>query len=78
MTHLVDSHLWHLEEFGDSIHDAYTGPAIVLPLSEIQDGHDGSLFVLRWVSRNDLMGSFEVFRGELEGNLHVRCRHPLR
>lgn len=65
---LVNSHLGHIQQLGNSVHDANTGPSLVLSLTQIKNGQSGSLLVLWWVASNDFMRAFEVFGGEFEWN----------
>jgi hypothetical protein len=69
LTHLVHSHLGHVEELGDGVHDAYAGPPVILSLSEVEEGHASALLVLLGVSRDDLLGSLHVLLVELERDL---------
>jgi hypothetical protein len=43
----------------------------MLSLSEIQQGHHGCLFVLRWVALQDLIDEPVVLLCKLEGNVGV-------
>lgn len=70
-THLVNPHSGHIQHLGNGVHDADTGPSLVLPLTQIEDRHDGCLFVLRWVTGDDFVTSFQVFGIEFEWNLRV-------
>ena len=38
-----------------------------MALSEVEEGHDGGLLVLRWVAGEDLLDELVVLLGELEG-----------
>lgn len=67
---LVDAHGGHLEEAGDFVHDADRGET-VLALAEVEDGHDGGLFVLRRVALEDLGDDGLVGGGELEGDFGI-------
>jgi hypothetical protein len=42
-----------------------------LPLSNIEDGHDGCLLVLRWVTLDDFLTSLHVLGIEFKGDLIV-------
>jgi hypothetical protein len=46
----------------------------VLALSEVEDGHDGGLLVLRGVALEDLCDDLLVLGGELEGDVGVVLR----
>lgn len=67
---LVDTHRGHLEHASDLVHDANAGEA-VLALTEVKQGHDGSLLVLGRVALEDLIGKFEVLVGKLEREARV-------
>jgi hypothetical protein len=67
---LVDSHGGHLEQAGDLVHDADAGEA-VLALAEVQQGHDGGLFVLGGVPLEDLGDELLILGVELEGDVGV-------
>lgn len=67
---LVDAHGRHLEQAGDLVHDADAGEA-VLALAEVQQRHDGGLFVLRGVSLEDLGNQLLVLGVELERQVGV-------
>lgn len=62
----VDAHRGHLEEASDLIHNADAGETM-LTLTEVQEGHDSSLLVLRGVTGEDLFDELVVLLGELEG-----------
>jgi hypothetical protein len=68
--HLVHAHGWHFEELGNVVHDANACPALVLPLSEVEEGDDGCFLVLGRVARDDFLCPFHVRGIELEGNLN--------
>lgn len=68
--HLVDAHGGHFEQASDLVHDADGGEA-VLALSEVEDGHDGGLLVLRGVALEDLGDDGLILSVELEGNIGV-------
>jgi len=67
---LIHTHGRHLEDAGDFVHDADAGEA-VLALAEVEKGHDGGLFVLRWVAGQDFLGELFVDRVEFEGDREV-------
>lgn len=67
---LVDTHGRHLQDASDLVHDADAGEA-VLSLAEIEEGHDGGLFVLGWVSGQDFLHQLLVDGVELEGDVEV-------
>ena len=67
---LVDAHRRHLDHLGDSIHDGQACPS-QLSLSQIQQGHDSTLLVLRRILGHDLLGALQVFRGELELDISI-------
>lgn len=60
----------HLEQAGDLVHDADAGEA-VLALAEVEDGHDGSLLVLRGVSLEDLFDDGLVLLVKLERDIGI-------
>lgn len=64
---LVDAHGRHFEHAGDLVHDADACEA-VLALPEVEEGHDGGLFVLRRVTLQDFLDEGEVLGGEFEGD----------
>ena len=66
---LVHAHGRHLEELGDIVHNADACPALVLPLTKVEERDDGGLLVLRRVVRDDLLRTLQVLRGELERDL---------
>jgi len=66
----VDTHWWHFEQARDFVHHADAGEA-VLSLAEVEERHDGGLFVLRWVAREDLFDELLVLGVELEGDTEV-------
>lgn len=67
---LVDSHGGHLEQAGDLVHDADAGEA-VLALAEVEQGHDGGLFVLSRVALEDLGDELLILGVELERQVGV-------
>jgi hypothetical protein len=67
---LVDALRGHLEDTGDLVHDADAGEA-VLALAQVEQGHDGGLFVLRRVALEDLGDDGLIFGSELEGDVGV-------
>jgi hypothetical protein len=69
-SNLVDAHRGHLEQAGDLVHDTDAGEA-VLALAQVQQGHDGGLFVLRRVAGDNLFDELVVLFGELEGDRGV-------
>jgi len=66
----VDTHWWHLEQSRDLVHDADAGET-VLSLAEIEEWHDGGLFVLRWVSGEDLLDELLILGVEFERDVEV-------
>jgi hypothetical protein len=71
---LVDAHGRHLKDAGDLVHDGDGGEA-VLALAQVEKGHDGGLFVLRWVALEDLVDELEVgfVEGEGDGGVVIGC-----
>ena len=67
---LVHTHGGHLEQTGHLVHDADAAKA-VLTLTEIEQGHDGRLLVLRRVALDDLLDDLFVVGRELEGEVGV-------
>jgi hypothetical protein len=67
---LVDTHWGHLEHASDLIHDADAGEA-VLALAQVEQGHDGGLFVLLGVSLEDLGHDGFILLVEFEGDIGV-------
>lgn len=63
--HLVDAHRGHLEDARHLVHHGQARPS-VLALAEVQDRHDGGLFVLGWVTLEDLIDQAEVRFVEFE------------
>ena len=70
---LVDAHGGHLEQASDLVHDADAGEA-VLSLTEVEEGHDGRLFVLWGVSGEDFLHELLVHGVEFEWNVEVVLR----
>lgn len=70
---LVDTHGRHLEDARNLVHDADAAEA-VLALAEVEQRHDGGLFVLRGVSRDDFLDELLILRREREGDLGVVLR----
>lgn len=68
--HLVDSHRRHLQQPRDLIHDADRRET-VLALTQIEDGHNGSLLVLRRVTLEDFGNDGFILGVELEGDIGV-------
>lgn len=78
-SNLVDTHRRHLQQPSNLIHDAQTSESM-LTLSEIQNRHNSSLFVLRWISLENLSDQllvlcceFERDRGIVFGRVSVLC-----
>ena len=67
---LVYSHWRHFQYPRHLVHDAYAAEA-VLALSEIEERHDGSLFVLRGVPGHNFLDELLILRRELEGDVEV-------
>ena len=67
---LVNSHGRHLEYLGHLVHDADARVA-VLPLAEVEEGHDGCFFVLAGVSGEDFLDEAFVLGVEFEGDRWV-------
>lgn len=72
-SHLVDTHRRHLEQSRHFIHDADRSKAM-LTLTKIENGHDGSLLVLRGVFLENLCDDGLILLVELEGNIGVVVR----
>jgi hypothetical protein len=64
---LVHTHGGHLKEARNLIHDTDAGEA-VLALAEVEQRHNGGLFVLRGVAGDNLLDEFLILRREFEGN----------
>lgn len=69
----VDAHWGYFEHARDLVHDTDASPAM-LALAEVQQGHDGSLLILRGVAFEDLVDELEVLLRELEGDVGVVVR----
>lgn len=67
---LIYPHGRHIQQARYLVHDAYTREA-VLALAEIENGHDGCLFVLRRVAGEDLFDEFFIGCVEFEGEVWV-------
>lgn len=67
---LVDSHWRYFQDPCYFVHDTDTREAM-LPLAEIEKGHDSCLLVLRGVPLEDLIDEGKVLIGEFEGNSRV-------
>lgn len=67
---LVDSHGRHLQESRNLVHDTDASPA-VLPLSEVEERHDGGLLVLAGVAGQHFLDERLILGVELEGNARV-------
>lgn len=65
----VHTHRWEFKQLGDIVHDAYTCPSLVLPLTKIQKGNNSSLLVLRRIVGNNLLCSLQVVGREREWDL---------
>lgn len=70
---LVDTHGRHFQSACDFVHDADAAEA-VLALTEIEQGHDGSLLVLRRVSAEDFLNELLILGVELERDVEVVLR----
>lgn len=53
------------------VHDADRGPSLVLSLTEVEERDDSGLLVLRWVTRDNLIGKLAVLGVECEWNFGV-------
>lgn len=67
---LVHTHRRHFQQPGDFVHHADAGPA-ELALAEVEEGHDGSLFVLGGIAFEDLVDELQVLLGELKWDAGV-------
>ena len=67
---LVDSHGRHLEESRNLVHDTDAGET-VLPLSEVEQRHDGGLLVLAGVAGQHFLDELLILSVELEGDVEV-------
>ena len=65
--HLIHTHRRHFQDPSDLIHHADTCKAM-LSLSQVQKGHDSSLFVLAGIACEDLINEFLVLSGKFEGD----------
>lgn len=69
-SNLVYTHWRHLQYPRHLVHDADAAES-VLALSEVEERHDGGLFVLRGVPGEDLLDKLLILGSEFEGNLEV-------
>jgi hypothetical protein len=67
---LVDTHGGHFQSAGDLVHDADAAET-VLALAKVEQGHDGSLLVLRRVSAEDFLDELLILGIEGEGDVEV-------
>lgn len=63
----VDSHRRHFQYLCHLIHNTDTREAM-LPLTQVEEGHDGGFFVLRGIAFEDLGDELLVDRIEFEGD----------
>lgn len=67
---LVDSHGRHLQESRNLVHDTDAGET-VLPLSEVEQRHDGGLLVLAGVAGQHFLDELLILGVEFEGDVEV-------
>ena len=67
--HLIDTHGRHSQEIGHIVHNANARPSLILALTEIKKWDDCSLFVLRWIARNNILRALQILSIKFEGNL---------
>ena len=67
---LVDTHGGHFQSASNLVHDADAAET-VLALAEVEQGHDGSLLVLRRVSAEDFLNELFILGVECEGDVEV-------
>ena len=72
-SHLVDSHGRHLQESRNLVHDTDAGEA-VLPLSKVEQRHDGGLLVLAGIAGQDFLDELLILGVELERDVEVVLR----
>ena len=72
----VHPHGLHLEQLRHIVHNADARPSLVLSLAKVEERDDGRLLVLRWVMRDDFIGTIKVLRCKLERNLDETVRQP--
>lgn len=70
-SHFIDTHWRHFKELGDVVHNADACPSLVLPLAEIEEWDDCGFLVLGRITRDDILGPFQVFRCEFKWNFGV-------
>jgi len=68
--HLINPHWRHLQQPCHLVHDADAREA-VLPLAQVQQGHDGGFFVLAGVSRQHFLDELFILGVEFEGDVEV-------
>lgn len=78
--HLIDPHGRHLQDPRYLIHDTDAREPM-LPLSKVEDRHDGGLLVLGGVPAEDLLDEFIILGSEFEGyrgiiDRRVTMLHP--
>jgi len=67
--HFIDTHWRHFQEIGNVVHNANARPSFILALTEIKKRNDCSLFILRWIARNNVVCALQIFGIKFEGNL---------
>lgn len=67
---LVNSHGRHLQESRNLVHDTDAGEA-VLPLSKVEQRHDGGLLVLAGIAGQHFLDELLILCVELEGDVEV-------
>jgi hypothetical protein len=67
--HFVDTHWRHSQEISDVVHNANTRPSFILSLTEIKKRNDCSLFILRRIVGNNVLGALQIFGIKFEGDL---------
>lgn len=70
---LIHTHRRHLQDPRHLVHDADAREA-VLPLAQVQQGHDGSFLVLAGIPRQHFLHELLILGIELEGNVKVVLR----
>ena len=68
---LIDTHWWHLEQFGNIVHDRDRNPTGILALTKVEQWDDSRLLVLFGVMRDDLLCHLLVLLVELKGNVGI-------
>jgi len=53
----VNTHRGHLKKVGNIVHDTNACPSLILALAEVQEGDDCSFLVLRWIMRDNFLGT---------------------